>query len=316
MLTVTRVFCVYPATGVKTAVSPSTCQRPAICGERVGIGVLAASGAENWTLIGAAPLTFFASLAGVTDSTWIGVAGWTCRVSAAGCAPDTEAWLPSDPEATTATPTASTSTAPLAVSAAPRRFHRDRSGLPAEASPPSSNDCCLRNLPDRDTTPSLHLISQLDNRINANLLPGEPRARAGNNQCSTIQTRVHHGRLPPGRYPGQRRAWSSESSPCCYAKSSEYAAERRCGRGGSRPGRTRRAGHEESRRARPASCGAAVAAAHWLAGRRPGSFQAPGPCRPPRRPSGAYSPGPGERSPQWRVIAHLRRAGQCIKCSS
>ena len=202
MVTVTWLFCVYPATGVKTAVSPSTCQPPAMCGERVGIGVLAASGAENWTLIGAAPLTFFASLAGVTDSTWIAAAGWTCRASAAGWAPDAEAWLPSDPEATTATPAPSTSTAPLAVSAAPRRFHRDRSGLPTVAPSPSSNDCCLRNLPDRDTTPSLHLISQLDNRRNA-------YSRASQEQEHATTS------LPP-----YRRAYTTEGCrPACRAVS-------------------------------------------------------------------------------------------------
>ena len=243
MVTVTRVFCVYPATGVKTAVSPSTCQRPAMCGERVGIGVLAASGAENWTLIGAAPLTFFAPVAGVTDSTWIGVAGWTCRASAAGWAPDAEAWLPSDPEATTATPAPSTSTAPLAVSAAPRRFHRDRSGLPAVASSPSSNDCCLRNLPDRDTTPSLHLISQLDNRRNAYFRASQEQEHATTSLPPYRRAYTTEG-CRPACLRGQRRAGSSESSPCCYAKSSEYAAGRRCGRAGiparpHRPGRTR-----------------------------------------------------------------------------
>ena len=76
------MFCKYPLAGVKTAVSPSTCQLPAICGQSVGIGVLAASGAENCTRIGAAPLTPFAPAAGVTDSTCSGPAGRSCWAAA------------------------------------------------------------------------------------------------------------------------------------------------------------------------------------------------------------------------------------------
>ena len=71
---VTRVSWKYPLAGVKTAASPSTCQLPAIGGESAGIGVSAASSAENRTRIGAAPLTPFASAAGVTDRTRSGPA--------------------------------------------------------------------------------------------------------------------------------------------------------------------------------------------------------------------------------------------------
>ena len=74
IFSVTWVFGKYPLAGVKTAVSPSTCQLPAICGQSVGMGVPAASGAENRTRIRAAPLTPFAPAAGVTDSTWSGPA--------------------------------------------------------------------------------------------------------------------------------------------------------------------------------------------------------------------------------------------------
>ena len=72
IVSVTRVFWKYPLAGVKTAVSPWTCQLPVICGQSAGMGVLAASGAENCTRIGAAPLTPVAPAAGVTDSTWSG----------------------------------------------------------------------------------------------------------------------------------------------------------------------------------------------------------------------------------------------------
>ncbi len=88
MVSFTLLFWRYPTAGVKTAVSPSTCQLPVICGESVGIGVLAASGAENCTRIGAAPLTPLAPAAGVTDSIWSATAGWSCLATAAACAGD------------------------------------------------------------------------------------------------------------------------------------------------------------------------------------------------------------------------------------
>ena len=71
---------------MKTAVSPSTCQLPVMCGESWGIGVLAASGAENCTLIGAAPLTPLAPADGVTDSMSSGTAGASCLATAAAWA--------------------------------------------------------------------------------------------------------------------------------------------------------------------------------------------------------------------------------------
>ena len=128
IFSVTWVFWKYPLAGVKTAVSPSTCQLPAICGESVGMGVPAPSGAENCTRIGAAPLTPFAPAAGVTDSTWSG-AGRSCWVTAAAWAAETgAAWLPGGAKVTIATPATKTIAAPLAVRAAPRRFHRGRLG--------------------------------------------------------------------------------------------------------------------------------------------------------------------------------------------
>ena len=76
IFTVTRVFSRYPATGVKTATLPWTAQWPGIDGDSVGIGELAASGAENCTRMGLVPLTPFAPAAGLTET--------SCR-SAAGC---------------------------------------------------------------------------------------------------------------------------------------------------------------------------------------------------------------------------------------
>ena len=152
----TLLFWKYPTAGVKTAVSPSTCQLPVICGERVGIGVLAASGAENCTRIGAAPSTPFAPAAGVTDSTCSASAGWSCWVAAAAWAAETgAAWLPGDATVTIATPATRTIAAPPAVRAAPRRpFNRDPLGFASVVPSVPSIGCCLRNHPDRDTAPS------------------------------------------------------------------------------------------------------------------------------------------------------------------
>ena len=95
IFSVTWVSWKYPLAGVKTAVSPSGCQLPAICGESAGMEVLAASGAENRTRIGAAPLTPFAPSAGVTDTTRSGPAGRCCR-AAARVAETGAAWLAGD----------------------------------------------------------------------------------------------------------------------------------------------------------------------------------------------------------------------------
>ena len=141
---------------MKTAVSPSTCQLPVMCGESWGIGVLAASGAENCTLIGTAPLTPLAPADGVTDSTLSGTAGASCFSAAAAWAAVTgAAWLPGESKATTATPAASTIAALVAVRARPRRpFNRDPPGLAAAVPSVSSIGWRLRNHPDRDTAPS------------------------------------------------------------------------------------------------------------------------------------------------------------------
>ena len=69
-VTVTFVSSKKPAAGTKTARSPWTVQLPAIFGEICGNGVLADSGAENCTQIGAAPLTPCAPGVGVIDTTW------------------------------------------------------------------------------------------------------------------------------------------------------------------------------------------------------------------------------------------------------
>ena len=69
-VTVTLVFSKNPAVGMKTARSPWICQLPAICGEICGNGLLADSGAENCTQMGAAPLAFRAPGAGVIDTSW------------------------------------------------------------------------------------------------------------------------------------------------------------------------------------------------------------------------------------------------------
>src|SRR6516165_9798276 len=90
MFTVTRVLPRKPTAGVKTAASRCTVQCPGIEGDSVGIGELAASGAENCTRIGLAPLTPVAPAAGVTET--------SCR-AAAGCSglvPETAVMGPSE----------------------------------------------------------------------------------------------------------------------------------------------------------------------------------------------------------------------------
>src|SRR5580700_2549366 len=141
-----------------------------MCGESWGIGVLAASGAENCTLIGAAPLTPLALADGVTDNMLSGTAGASCLSAAAAWADVTgAAWLPGEAKATTATPAASTIAALVAVRARPRLpFNRDPPGLATAVPSVSSIGWRLRNHPDRDTAPSLHEISQLDNTRNPN----------------------------------------------------------------------------------------------------------------------------------------------------
>jgi hypothetical protein len=100
----------------------------------------------------------------VTDTTCSATAGWTGLDVAERPADGAgEAWLPGDANPTIRTPAASTSAALLAVSAAPRLFNgtgrrrawvRGQIRLAAEAPLLASNDCCLRNHPDRDTLPS------------------------------------------------------------------------------------------------------------------------------------------------------------------
>src|ERR1700722_12140984 len=172
-----------------------------MCGESWGIGGLAASGAENCTLIWAAPLTPLAPVAGVTDSTLIGTAGASCFSAAAACAAVAgAAWLPGVAKVTTPTPATRTIAALVAVRARPRRpFDRDRSGLAAAVPSPSSIGWRLRNHPDRDTAPSLHDISQLDNNRSANFRSKRIKL-GGKNNSSNTQTRIHTKRLPAGSY--------------------------------------------------------------------------------------------------------------------
>jgi hypothetical protein len=143
---------------VKTAVLPRTVQCPEIDGDSVGIGEFGASGAENRTRMGPVPLTPFAPVAGVTETSCSAAAGCSGLVAFAGPCDDTsEAWLPGVANATIITPAPRTSAAPLAVRAAPRLFGRvtpndgqNLLGLVAEF-PLSANDCCFRNHPDPDT---------------------------------------------------------------------------------------------------------------------------------------------------------------------
>ena len=151
--------------GVKTAASPWTVQLPAIEGDRVGIGELGASGAENCTRMGLAPLTPRAPAAGVTETSCKLAAGCSGLDAFTGAAEETrEAWLPGDANATIVTPAPRTSAALLAVRAAAPRFLvrlgpseaevRCQIRLALEVSPVASNVDCLRNQPDPDTAPS------------------------------------------------------------------------------------------------------------------------------------------------------------------
>ena len=164
IFTVTWVSCQYPTAGVKTAESPLAVQLPAICGESVGIGELAASRAENRTWMVLAPLTPFALAAGVMDTTCsagAGLAGLEVseRLSEAADA-TSDAWLPGAANATIAMPETSTSAALPAVRAAPRLLPAAgplaaclRGQIPLAEVPLFSRDCCLRNHPDPDTAP-------------------------------------------------------------------------------------------------------------------------------------------------------------------
>ena len=164
IFTVTLVFSKYPTVGVKTAVSPWTVQLPGIEGDRVGIGELVASGAENCTRMGLAPLTPRAPAAGDTETSCRSAAGCSGLCAVTGAVDDTsEAWLLGDANATIVTPAPRTSTALLAVRAAPRflvglgtpvPLVRCQNRLPAEVPPVASNFGCLRNHPDPDTAPS------------------------------------------------------------------------------------------------------------------------------------------------------------------
>ena len=142
-----------------------------MCGESVGIGVFAASGAENCTRIGSAPLMPFAPAAGVTDSVWSAMAGWSGLAAAAAWAGVTcAAWLPGDAKATIATPATKTIAALVAVRAMPRRpCHRDPLGLAAVVPSPSSTGWRLRNHPDRDTAPSLPQDFTIEQRLERRL---------------------------------------------------------------------------------------------------------------------------------------------------
>jgi hypothetical protein len=163
---VTLVFSNHPTAGVNTAALPCTAQCPAIEGDSDGIGEVAASGAENCTRTGLAPLTPFAPAPGVTDTRFRLAAGVSGLAALSGPSDDTsEAWLPGDPNATMITPAPSTSAAPLAVRAAPRlrnglglskdcQIRLTAELLASELSLLASNACCFRNHPDPDTAPS------------------------------------------------------------------------------------------------------------------------------------------------------------------
>jgi hypothetical protein len=60
---------------VNVAVSPDTCQLPAIFGESAGSAVCGASGDENVTVIGAAPFTPLEPPLGLTETTVSGATG-------------------------------------------------------------------------------------------------------------------------------------------------------------------------------------------------------------------------------------------------
>ena len=137
---------------------------PAIEGDRVGIGELGASGAENCTRMRLRPLTPRAPAAGVTATTCKLAAGCSGFDAFTAAAEETrEAWLPGDANATIVTPAPRTSAALLAVRAAlrfllglgaPEAAVRCQIRLAVEVSPVVSNVDFLRNQPDPDTAPS------------------------------------------------------------------------------------------------------------------------------------------------------------------
>ncbi len=158
IFTVTRVFSKYPTVGVKTAALPWTAQSPGIDGDNVGIGELAASGAENCTRMALVPLTPFVPAAGVIETSCRSAAGCSGLYAVTEPAEDTsEAWLPGEANATITTPAPSTSAALLAVRAAPRLFNGRgapeacQKRLTAGVSLFASNVFGLRNHPDPDT---------------------------------------------------------------------------------------------------------------------------------------------------------------------
>jgi len=122
-----------------------------MCGESVGIGELAASWAENTTLMGWPPFAAREPLAGETDTTCSGPVGCGSAFLAGDLvvlvvlAADRSAvcigaaWLPGATKVAIATPATSTSPAQEAVSTLPRR--RKLAGI----------DASRRNLPKRDT---------------------------------------------------------------------------------------------------------------------------------------------------------------------
>ena len=130
----------------------------------MGIGELAASGAENCTWMGLVPLTPRVPAAGDIETSCRPAAGCSGLCAATGAAEDTrEAWLPGDANATIVTPAPRTSTALLAVRATPRflvdlgtseALVRCQIRLAAEVPPVACNVGCLRNHPDPDTAPS------------------------------------------------------------------------------------------------------------------------------------------------------------------
>jgi hypothetical protein len=78
MVSVTVVSSGKPTDGVNVAVLPETFQEPDVDGDTLGSGVLAASGAENPTVIGLVPVTLCELEPGVTEV--ISSAGAGCTV--------------------------------------------------------------------------------------------------------------------------------------------------------------------------------------------------------------------------------------------
>jgi hypothetical protein len=182
---VTLVSSGYPTAGTKTAVPPWIVQCPGIDGDNEGIGEVAARGAENCTRTALAPFTPRAPEAGDTETTCRGAAGSSGVDPLTGFsgadAATREAWLPGEAKATIVTPDARTSAALLAVRATPRFFsglgtlNACQNRLAAEVPLPASDVCCLRNHPDPDTAPSLHVIAQLGKLKAGTLEPGKIR---------------------------------------------------------------------------------------------------------------------------------------------